>query len=492
MFAEGMFQMSKANSIQLSARALALAGAGLVGVAMATPTLAAPADVGRPLVSAAPKIGEMWAESPLDEGRFGLVEEEFFFEGTTTKGERYKSRMIVRRPANASRFNGTIIVEWMNASSGSDLDVDYPSVLPLLQRQGYAYVGVTAQRIPLDFMRKRNPARYETLTMTDDQPQNAAFEVFSQAGQALKGRFRGADPLGGLKGRVLIAIGQSQSSGRLGSFISNVHGQTLTAVFDAVVLHAGGGAPSRVPVPTLKLNSENEAPGYWNGRATTHPNYVYWEVPGTAHQPLEGTEASLLQLNAARGPAGFPRCPFPYQGEGGPVPIDAVLRAGIVGLDRWVRTGRPLRTAPLIEMTAPPANAAPAPSPMPGPGGPRGVIQRDRYGNALGGIRLPQQEVPTGRNTPSTACQVSIGGRTTTLGSYPQWDGFDGGRDPAVDPEDKVNASEPASAKAVYGTHGNYVARFDRATDAALRQGFILKFDADAMKRAAASSTIAK
>jgi hypothetical protein len=38
------------------------------------------------------------------------------------------------------------------------------------------------------------------------------------------------------------------------------------------------------------------------------------------------------------------------------------------------------------------------------------VIQRDPYGNTLGGIRMPEQEVPTGRNTPSFGCPVLLPG----------------------------------------------------------------------------------
>lgn len=469
--------------------AVLLAGAALL---LSAGAVAQPAPVAAPTVSAAPNAGEMWAASAIDEARLGLTEDEFFFEGTTTKGERYKSRMIVRRPADPRKFNGTVIVEWMNASSGSDLDVDYATYLPLLQRQGYAYVAVTAQKATVDFLRKRNAARYESLTMNDDQPQNAAFEVFSQAGQALRGKRSGVDPLGGLKPRVLIATGQSQSSGRLTTFVNAVHGQTLAPVYDAVVLHAGGPAPTRFPLPILKFNSENEAPGYYTQRATANPNYRYWEVPGSAHQPLDGTEPSLRLLNMARGEGGFPRCPFPYKGEGGPAADDAVLRAGVVGLDRWVRGGPALPNGPLIEMTPPPADAAPSTDPFALTGGNRGVVQRDKSGNALGGIRLPQQEVPTGRNTPSTGCQVNFMGRSMVLGSYPQWDAFDGGKDPVVDAADKVNATEPASAKAVYGSHANYVAKFNAATDRVLAQGFILKADADAMKREAAASNVAK
>lgn len=450
--------------------------ASIVGITAPAAVFAEPAPVAAPLVTAAPKVGEMWAESSIDESRFGLVEEEFFFEGTTTTGVPYKSRMIVRRPQDARRFNGTVVVEWMNASSGSDLDVDYMSLLPLIQREGYAYVAVTAQQATVKFLGERNRARYGTLHMTDDQPQNAAFEVFSQAGQALRSKSRGVDPLGGLKARVLIATGQSQSSGRLTTFVNSVHGARLAPVYDAVLLHSGGGAPTSFPLPILKLNSENEAPGYFGSRGVTNARYRYWEVPGTAHQPNDGTEPTLKLLSATRP---FPRCPFPYQGAGGPVPIDPVMRAGVRYLDRWVRTGEAMPAAPLIEMD-------------PATEGNRGVIRRDRYGNALGGMRMPQLEAPTGRSTPSTGCQVDFGGRQTTLGTYPQFDAFDGGKDPAVDPADTVNANEPASPKAIYKTHEAYVAQFVKATEAIERQGFVLKFDAEAMKKVAASSDIAR
>ena len=62
----------------------------------------------------------------------GYVEEEFFFQGAATSyatpaladgvvvstGHPYKSRMIVRRPADPSRFNGVVLVEWVNVTSG--------------------------------------------------------------------------------------------------------------------------------------------------------------------------------------------------------------------------------------------------------------------------------------------------------------------------------------------------------------------------------------
>jgi hypothetical protein len=63
-----------------------------------------------------------------------------------------------------------------------------------------------------------------------------------------------------LQAERLIAIGQSQSSARLTTMIGSVHGQTLAPVYAGYVPHAGGAAPTRFPVPVLKLDSKNEAP----------------------------------------------------------------------------------------------------------------------------------------------------------------------------------------------------------------------------------------
>jgi len=152
-----------------------------------------------------------------------------------------------------------------------------------------------------------------------------------------------------------------------------------------------------------------------------------------------------------------------------------------VHLDRWIRTGHAPPEAPLIDM-------------VPSPDDPDvGVIQRDVFGNARGGIRLPQQQVPTGRNTPSFGCAVPFPPfGTFTLATFPQFDAFDGGNDPAVDPTDTVNASEPASAKAVYKTHGRYVARFTVPALRAAHDGFIQWSDAVRMIIDAATSDIAK
>ena len=82
----------------------------------------------------------------------GFVEQEFFIAGTvqpppSTTGptQNYKTRVLVRRPVERSRFNGTVVVEWLNVALGHDLELGWPMFGEMIMRDGYAWVGISAQ-----------------------------------------------------------------------------------------------------------------------------------------------------------------------------------------------------------------------------------------------------------------------------------------------------------------------------------------------------------
>src|SRR5690242_1893494 len=78
----------------------------------------------------------------------GYVEEEFFFQGAATSyatpaladgvvlsaGHPYKSRMIVRRPADPSKFNGVVLVDCVHVTSGYNLDAQWQTSREYLTR----------------------------------------------------------------------------------------------------------------------------------------------------------------------------------------------------------------------------------------------------------------------------------------------------------------------------------------------------------------------
>ena len=68
---------------------------------------------------------------------------------TAAPGETapYAIRMLVRSPADPARFNGVVVVEWLNVSGQTEADPDFTSLHLELFRGGYAYVGVGAQRV---------------------------------------------------------------------------------------------------------------------------------------------------------------------------------------------------------------------------------------------------------------------------------------------------------------------------------------------------------
>ena len=113
-----------------------------------------------------------------------------------------------------ARWNGSVVVEWFNVSGGLDAAPDWDFTHRHLMRAGFAWVGVSAQRVGIEGggfaamslpLKTVNAERYGSLSHPGDA---FAFDIFSQAGRAVRdGRL-----LGGLAPRRVLAIGESQSA----------------------------------------------------------------------------------------------------------------------------------------------------------------------------------------------------------------------------------------------------------------------------------------
>ena len=130
-------------------------------------------------------------------------------------------------------------------------------------------------------------------------------------------------------------------------------------------------------VPILVVNSETEA---WSMHPVRQPDtatYRFWEIAGGAHggDAPPDERQRLLERDGIVLAGGL--------GEPDPTAntldwsfvLDAALRA----VTAWARDGTPPPSFPPIEMTY---------------GDPLTSIHRDEVGNALGGLRLPEIEVP--------------------------------------------------------------------------------------------------
>lgn len=465
-----------------------LAAALLVSAALALPCASqaqALEPVPTPVVTRAPAVGKAFnnVAIPLPPD---FVEEEFFVEGTTSVGP-YRTRMLVRRPAQAQAFNGTVLVEWFNVSFNFDIDIEWPALRDQVLRDGYAYVGVSVQTVGLNFLTTNLAQRYGTLVHPDPfpptgNPQLGSFGIFGQVGKALRaGSATGVDALGGLAPRELIAVGQSQSAGRLATYSQTIHNVQTERVYDAFLLNAG---PPTVQanVPTIVVNSELEIP-----RINALPpaafadtaSYRMWQVAGGPHTPVPTTEnvrALVVRDLTPGSDAAFPRCAYPLGIN--PIPfgvirIEYVLRAAVQQLQRWVRTGTPAPRAPLVE-TGPPVMVG---TQLIAP------ILRDALGNARGGIRLPEVDAAVVRHV-----GVNLGAQCGVLYGF---DAFDGNAEqPTTPPDPNDPASEPASPSAVYASRTEYLSRYSASATRAVDAGFILAPDARRTVRDAFRSNV--
>ena len=62
----------------------------------------------------------------------------------------YRTRIVVVRPEDPVQFNGTVVLEWLNVTSGFDSPADFAYLGDELIRGGTVWVGVSAQRIGIE------------------------------------------------------------------------------------------------------------------------------------------------------------------------------------------------------------------------------------------------------------------------------------------------------------------------------------------------------
>ena len=78
------------------------------------------------------RTGHPFNHTLFDLSQNGYQEQEFFVSGTARDhtGAQpplpFTTRMVVRRPIDPARFNGTVWIEWLNVTGGSDVETEWP------------------------------------------------------------------------------------------------------------------------------------------------------------------------------------------------------------------------------------------------------------------------------------------------------------------------------------------------------------------------------
>ena len=484
-----MFRMTLARLVS----GTRLAGAALVLAACGSPGNADPGRPSAKIESGKPSL----MTGAYDLASLGYVQTEYFVSGaassytaaspvredgrwavsSSTKAD-YTTRLVVMRPVDPAKFNGTVVMEWLNVSGGLDAPADWFMAHRELVRAGYAYVAVSAQRVGVEggaslgydmSLKKMAPERYAPLHHPGDA---FAYDIFSQAGRLARDG-AGAGILGPLIAKHVLAAGESQSAHFLTTYINAV--DPVARVFDGFLVHSrfsssapldgssiiGRIDPSmpavvkfrpdlRVPVLTFITETDligGARSGYWGARQPDTSRLRVWEVPGTAHADIYTLQVAQIdsglvaidKLAAAYTPStnlmGTKLAkPFNFAPQ-----HHYVLQAAIVALDRWVSIGKAPAKAPQMALS----QGTP----------PRAVL--DANGLATGGIRTPWIDVPIARTSGS-------GNDTTIMASL-----FGSGE--LFDAQTLVRLYP--------GGRAEYLKRFAVALDRSIRAGFILPAD---------------
>ena len=451
--------------------------------------------VAAPDAPGAPTHNYNFFSSNHDLASHGYVEEEYFIRGTadgytfpdklkdgTPNGnpQAYYTRVVVRRPAEAKHFNGAVLVEWDNVTNNFDAENVWFYDWDHMMRAGYVWVGVSNQTIGIDALKKWNARRYGDFDVGKSLPKPGAgapdadaesYDIFSQVGAALQ-HPGSVDMLGGLKPKILLATGQSQSAGRLATYVNSL--QPAAKVYDGFLLDATSSSiRSDITVPVMKIMAEHDV--LTGGAATRQDEtgkFRQWEVAGSAHmsrhvresrEPLELRDNGL-SLEAAMAPL----CANPQIGTR--TPTGEVTAAALAALSRWAEGGKPPAISPKLDVTQ--INQAPKQS----------VVARDADGLALGGIRLAAMAVPTqiniGLGAPADASKAAAGGEAIGAGACVRWG-------PSTDMTvDQLNAH--------YTSHADYVAKVKKVVAQNVKDGFLLPVDAAATIREAEESRVGR
>lgn len=389
------------------------------------------------------------ALEPVDLRAHGYVEEEYFISGTarvfdmpqpghlTTFAEGpYSTRILIRRPIHPERFSGTVVVEPMNPSIRYDLALMWGESHPTYMRNGDIWIGVTIKPVAIETLKEFDAARYQSLGFPNPLPASQTcgqdrlplprgglppesspatengliWDVLSQVAELAKAG-GAAGPLSGFDVSRVYMTGDSQSGAFVLTYANWIHSNALGSdgkpVYDGYLaaVASGPGTPLNqcadatptndprmrirgIGVPVMVMVSESEI-GSLRRRedSDTAPDlFRGYEVAGASHihdssgagnpsaADARKTSGAVFDNANACLEQGMP---------GNDVPLPMLLSGAFRNLDRWSREGVPPPRAEPLEVN--------------NPGERNASVQLDAFGNALGGVRTPQLEVPVAR-----------------------------------------------------------------------------------------------
>ena len=370
---------------------------------------------------------------------FGYVTEEYFVSGSVTSGTAtpaYRTRILVRRPAEAERFSGMVVSEVMHSNGFA---VTFQPAMRSVLMRGHVQVEIAAQQGNVNnTIKPFNPERYASLVIPSGS--TVTSQIVAQVGRLLRSNLSGG-VLAPLSARRLFLLGTSQASGILRNYQSQQHFQARmpdgAAIMDGYLATSTlGNAPMMVvDVPTVHMptmTEANSAPaagiGYRRADSDEPANrYRLYEVAGMAHANSRDT------VSYVPNPCVLPVSDFPW---------GAMVAMGLNHLIDWADRGVLPPHAPPIEFDNDTANDG-------------SRLGLDEDGNVRGGVRNTYVDVPVARyGVPNAGATSAANFNCSIAGSRVAYD--------------------EQSLRDLYRNHGAYISKVNRRLMDLVREGWML------------------
>ena len=445
-----------------------------------------PKLIGGPLAGRAPGVGKQLAAADY-------VEEELVIQGSADlfsydaqwntvlrrAGVPYTTRLVVRRPREASRACGDAVIEALHPAG--DMASAWPRTGRTILRAGLTWVGVTQDVFGLRALKATDAERYAKLEIPEP---GLGFDIVARVASWLRGAnsplpaisrlfMTGASYTGTFQ-RVFIGDG-FHARARKPDGGPAVDGYLIQISSGAFMLGGytplGEGVPvppagdrrrtiQPLDVPVIEILGEGEAETNVAARradSDAPDRYRLYEVAGAAHMTAQ--EAGPMALPVVETPSDFP--------------MDMLVGGALVNLRRWVIDGVPPPRADRLVVL---------PDRSAGPCGLRDEsrpLRRDEHGNAIGGVRSPWVDVPIARYYPHSSpraeaeANVAAGGRRLSLADIADLMGC-------------MTRFTPETLRALYATPARYRERFNAQLERMLEQRWIAPADGERARALAA------
>jgi hypothetical protein len=285
---------------------------------------------------------------------------EYFVSGTAN-GEPYTTRLVVRKPADNSKFSGLVLAEAMHGSGAAHM-FEFTSVYTM--SSGHAAVEIlttpSAQFVAL------NEARYRDLKLSGAQTN----DILAQIGSLVRGGSLAGGPV-----RKMVLAGTSMTAGVLINYLpAHMVYRTpqMQRIYDGFLPMSNGAMIGEVDVPLIHVPTMHEV----NGNITNRQDgdepgkqYRLYEFSGMGH--IDTRDSVRMKPN----PCVDPLSTFPVQ---------AYMSVALDHLFKWVDAGTVPPRAERILLDRDQSNDG-------------SMMALDEHGNPRGGIRTTYVDVPTAK-----------------------------------------------------------------------------------------------